>query len=179
MDLVICSFASDAATRIGFRTPSQQQQKKGQNHIENQGLDMNASISSRDSPDKAPTAPNTSDVPSIMLASHSTWPSSVKLDPRPAFVLGSSFERKKIYMKQCRSYYHIHNSWELRCGNLENLNCCSNSRQAILRTLDEYKQNKHITSHEKKNTTLFGELLHLNFAIRNPKDLKREALIKP
>lgn len=41
-------------------------------------------------PGTAPTAPNAPESPSIILASHSTWPSSVKFEPRPAFVFGSS-----------------------------------------------------------------------------------------
>ena len=44
-------------------------------------------------PGTAPTAPNAPESPSIILASHSTWPSSVKLEPWPAFVLGSSFNK--------------------------------------------------------------------------------------
>lgn len=38
----------------------------------------------------APTAPNCKLVPSITLASHSTVPFKVRLDPKPAFVMGES-----------------------------------------------------------------------------------------
>jgi len=41
-------------------------------------------------PGNAPTAPKAPDDPSMMLASHSTCPSSVKFDPLPAFVISSS-----------------------------------------------------------------------------------------
>ena len=39
-------------------------------------------------PVKAPTAPKPCDDPSMILASHSTFPLSVKLEPTPAFVQG-------------------------------------------------------------------------------------------
>lgn len=42
-----------------------------------------------DIPGTAPTAPNAPELPSMILASHSTSPSSVKFDPLPAFVHGS------------------------------------------------------------------------------------------
>jgi len=41
-------------------------------------------------PFKAPTAPNVKDCPSMILASHSTVPDLVRLEPIPAFVQGKS-----------------------------------------------------------------------------------------
>ena len=51
-------------------------------------------LASGTSPDTAPTAPNPL-CPSMMLASHSTVPCSVRLEPRPALVKGLSYGVKQ------------------------------------------------------------------------------------
>lgn len=54
-------------------------------------------------PGTAPTAPNAPESPSMILASHSTWPSSVKFEPCPAFVLGSSFKETSLIKDEIHS----------------------------------------------------------------------------
>lgn len=49
-------------------------------------------------PGTAPTAPYAPEQPSMMLASHSTWPCSVRFEPRPAFVIGSSYSKGTKFM---------------------------------------------------------------------------------
>lgn len=44
-------------------------------------------------PGTAPTDPNVPEMPSIKLASHSTQPPSVRFEPRPEFVIGSSYRK--------------------------------------------------------------------------------------
>lgn len=105
-DPAICSLAKCRATWIGFFTPDLQETetmvRAGVKVLKAKHVAFSTNLNfmliyrllcSKLSqvPWIAPTAPKEPVLPSMMLASHSTWPLSVKFEPRPAFVMGSSW----------------------------------------------------------------------------------------